>query len=400
MAFGISKPRCSPIAIDFGADRLKVMQIVPSDPPQLVAAAAATIPGDVRSDTAGRMAFLGDALKRLLKAQPFRGRRVICSIPAFQTLIQHVEVPRVDGSDLTQQIGLHMLERFSADPNKLVIRPIEVAQHQRNGTPVQEVVVQAASRDIVMGYIKLAETAKLEVVGMHPEPTAIIKCFEHTFSRREEDHRRVACYIDIGSATTKVVIAEGFRVAFAKSIQVGAGHVIQAIADQAGLSFDEARQAQQDAVADTLPAMQPAGPSSDSPTGRERRVNVIEHRTTGLAALDATVQTADAAAAPGPDPEAEMVDAITDELRLSLRHYHAVCPDKPVERLVFLGGHARQTGVCQAIAKAVRTAAQLGDPFARLVRIGAAKAATGVNLNEPQPGWAVPFGLCYCEANL
>ena len=56
--------------------------------------------------------------------------------------------------------------------------------------------------------------------------------------------------------------------------------------------------------------------------------------------------------------------------------------------------------MCQSLAKKAHIAAQLGDPFARLVRIGGAKMAPGVNLDEPQPGWAVPYGLCHSEANL
>ena len=50
MAFGFTKTKFSPIAIDFGSDSLKLLQIIPTDPPQLVAAASSTIPEHARTD--------------------------------------------------------------------------------------------------------------------------------------------------------------------------------------------------------------------------------------------------------------------------------------------------------------------------------------------------------------
>ena len=52
-----SKTRYSPIAVDFGADSLKLLQVIDSDPPQLVGAAAMELPEETRNDPAARRAF-------------------------------------------------------------------------------------------------------------------------------------------------------------------------------------------------------------------------------------------------------------------------------------------------------------------------------------------------------
>ena len=92
MAFGWSKNRYSPIGVDLGADSMKLLQVIPTDPPQLVAAAAAELPPESRSNPPARQAFILERLKDLLKSQPFKGRRAILTIPAYQTLVQHLQV--------------------------------------------------------------------------------------------------------------------------------------------------------------------------------------------------------------------------------------------------------------------------------------------------------------------
>ncbi|NBC11656.1 MAG: pilus assembly protein PilM [Planctomycetes bacterium] len=401
MAFGLNKAKFSPIAIDFGADSLKLLQVVPGEPPQLVAAAAVTIPGEARAEKSARLSFLGSALRQLLKAQEFRGRRAICSIPAFQTMVQHVELPRAEAGDPQQQLNLHLMERFNVDPARLVIRTAHVGQRQQNGATMREVLCLAAPRDVVMSYIRIAEEAKIEVVGMHSEPPAIVKGFEQLYNRRADDQKQVRCFIDIGAATTKVVIAQGHTMVFAKTINAAGDHLTHQLAEARSLTFDEARSSRTNEGVGIAP---PPGlaPSDESPTGRERRVNAIEHRETGLAVLDArpASQTEPEPEAATPKHPEETLEILTDELKMCVRHYNSMHGDRPIDRLVFLGGEARHTATCQAIARQLRIAAQLGDPFARLVRIGGAKHAPGVNLDEPQPGWAVPFGLCHSEANL
>ena len=55
MAFGWTKTSGSlPIAVDFGFDRLKLLQVTRGDPPQLVAAGAAQVPDEARHDPAAR----------------------------------------------------------------------------------------------------------------------------------------------------------------------------------------------------------------------------------------------------------------------------------------------------------------------------------------------------------
>jgi hypothetical protein len=96
------------------------------------------------------------------------------------------------------------------------------------------------------------------------------------------------------------------------------------------------------------------------------------------------------------DPS-ETLDCLLDELQLCIRYHQGVFPSRPIEKLVFLGGESLHVSTCQRIARTLRIGAQLGDPLARLMRMNPDKGSAGLDLRRPQPGWAVPLGLCLSD---
>jgi type IV pilus assembly protein PilM len=376
MALGFSKPRHSPIAIDFGSDSLKLLQLSLTDPPQLVASASAVLPEGARTDAGARMAFLSDALRNLLKSHPFKGRRAICSIPAFQTLIQHLELAKAEHEDFDAQIGLHLIQRFNVDPNRMVVRNHCVGKVVRDGTTMQQVVCIAARRDAVMRYIELANRCKLEVVGMHSEPIALVRAQPRLTG--EPDGGGVVCNIDIGAGLTKLVIAHGRELAFAKTVHAAGDHLTRELAQRQGVSFDQARQ---DRGRKPQPASAVAGAGTPGAAGE---------------ALPSPGTGSDDGCAPPSDT----IESLVDELRMSIRYYQSIFPERPILKLMFLGGESQDVSLCQAVARSVRLAAQLGDPFDGIDTSTEPAASSAFDTTRPQPGWAVPLGLCFSEANL
>ncbi len=442
MILGLGRTRYSPIAIDFGADAIKLLQLIPGDPPQLVAAATEPVPPQFRADPAGRNACHVELLKRLLKQHPFKGRRAICSIPTSHTLIQHIQVAKAENeAALDEQVRQHLRQRMNVDPTRMVIRHFNVGTVVREGSSKQEVICIAASREAVMRHIESAHRAKLDVVGMHAEPMALLRAFGHLY-RRAEDAERTTMFIDLGAVTTKVVIAHGSQMVFAKTIHAAGDHLTRAYARRKKLEFAAARKQRIADTADT-PRREAAGPGpaiDNSPVAGETSLAGSGRAGTGFALLDsvpaeddgddgisltggsgggtatATAPAAATATAPlmgsaartggggGGDDDAavydDVLDCMIDELQLAVRYHQSTFPGRAIEKLVFLGGESHHVELCQRLAKALRIAAQLGDPLARLVKKGQGSAASALDMRRPQPGWAVPLGLSLSEANL
>ncbi|MEM0913089.1 MAG: pilus assembly protein PilM [Planctomycetota bacterium] len=405
MPFGLSRSRPPVIGVDFGADRVKLVQVQPGDPHQLIGAAAAEMPLNSREAPADRLAFLAEALPQLLRKQPFKGRRAILSMPALHTIVQQLVVEIAPEASVDDQVADELQSRLGIDPHRTLVRHHEVPVPGRGNQ--REFVCLAAPRDAVMRYIDLARRCKLDIVGMYAEPQAILTAFDFMHRRAGDDQRAVA-YIDIGAASTKVVVSHGTTMVFAKAVPIGGDQFVREHARKQECGFAEARQnriAQANGQAAPAPAAAAVAEPEIKPARRSRLAALSPDpdlddmpplRHGSDAEMPERITRKQAPAGSG----SEALDCLIDEITLCVRHHTNSFPDVPLERLVFLGGEAGCTPTCQAIAKAVRTAAQLGDPLGRVTRKPRQKPTPGLDLREPQPGWAVPLGLSLSEPNL
>lgn len=411
MQLGWSRTRFSPIAVDFGADSVKLLQIIAEDPPRLVAAASVALQDEARTALAARKALLPEALRELLASQPFRGRRAICSIPAPQTIVQNFQIAGGDEVDLTAQVEQQLRQHLNVEPSRMVVRAVAAPAPPSAGR--QPVVCVAVARELVMRYVQIARRARLDVVGMHCEPLALVKAFRHLY-RRKDDVNRTTAFLDIGAATTKFVITHGTDVVVARIIHVGGDHFVREHAAAVGSTFAEARTARMAACAvpDRVPSVAAApvlaearagGGAHDAGGGvaaAERRGDVDPFLATGAATVvDAGPGAAAGLESTGP-AGGEALECLVDELKLCLRYHCQAFPDRPLEKVIFLGGESCGGHLCGLVAQSIGIDARRGDPLARLHRHAETKGPPGVDLRRTQPGWAVPMGLCLSETNL
>lgn len=391
MAFGMNKSRLTPIAIDFGVDTVKMMQVSTGETTQLIGAGALVVPENARKDSSARYTFLADAVKELVRQQPFKGKRVMCAIPAFQTFVNTFELQCGENDNIDQQVNLHLQTTMEMDPSRLVIRNQHVGSVIRDGVTRQRVNCIAANRAVVMRYLEIAAAAKLEVVGMHSEPICIAKCFSELYKLREEDKTEARCFVDIGAASTKLVIIRDQDILLARNIPVAGDELTKRHAREHRMDFSDAR----------LARLREAGnPLAANP------FRVGEHQQSELSVALATEdETSDPrerglVVKPGiTDHDDEMLDRLVDGIRLSVRYHDSVCTEAPVQRVVLLGGEAQHQSVAQTIAHEFGIPTFVGDPMARVMRTPGLQPLN-LDSNQPQPGWAVPLGLCLCEANL
>ena len=433
-------PSGNPIGVDFGSDSLRMAQVEPADGEyRLVAAASADVPAQMRQDPTARLNFYADTVRDLLASGNFRGKRAILSLPAASTFIQHLRMPKLEEEELRKALPWEARGKLPIDPSHAVLRHIVAGEIYQDSEQKNEIILMAASREVVNQLLAAAAKAKLDVVGMNVEAKAIVDCFTHIY-RRKTDGEACTCFVDIGSSGTRAIIAKAGQILFARSIPIGGEHFNRAVANGLKISLEDARVLRIKLC--SVQAQAAAHPAAEQPAPQQRRQvaapagrqpqaesQSLEQafpllgaamaksagKTTARAGGAATAHApaaqgrAPAAHAPvsydGPGGELgekarlveqalrEPLGKLIEELDLCRRYHETTFHSKPLDRLVFIGGEARHRGLCQQIARSMSLAASVGDPLVRMGRTSDVGVESGIDRRQPQPSWSVAIGL-------
>jgi type IV pilus assembly protein PilM len=387
-------PRANPIGVDFGSDSLRMAQVAVHDGEhELIAAASCDVPSHVRNSPTARIQWFAEAARDLLAQGNFKNRQAVLSLPAAGMFIQHLRMPRVDEETLTKSLPFEARGKLPIDPSHCLMRHVVAGELFSEQDPRCEVIVMAAPREMVNQFLNAAASARLDVTGMNVEPMVLIDCFTHVY-RRKVDQDVVTFYVDIGAVGSRAIIARGTGIMFARNIMIGGDHFTRAVAAAAGVGFDEAKLMRIQAATGVVGDDKKPAPASGTAASSASTDNSF--------ALLSNVSSKDAAtAAPaarstrhaGEQACLEPLNKLIEELNLCRRYHEATFPNKPVEKLVFVGGEARQRWMCQYIARSMQLAAQIGDPMVRMGRTTEVGIESGLDRRQPQPGWAVALGL-------
>jgi len=400
---GLQRPAGAPIALDFGSSSLKVLQISGEETPSLVTAGCVPTPENLLHNVKRRLEHQFEELPRLIGSLPLKGRRAVCAIPSALTFCKHVQLARQDGMPAEVLADSMLTEQLGRDASTLVRRLIEVSEAERGVGAKAEYICLATGREIVEKLMKSLKAARLEAVGMHSEFESVLRAFAH-LNRRETDKQRATLYLDLGSAQTRVCIAHGQTLVFARIINVGGLALDECLAKEMACTLEQARQSRL-AMADPSQfsiarAPEPARTGAPATGGGGLMVEDDRRISATPPGFTADVRSAPPRApAPAGASLREPLEILTDEIGMCVRYHDEMFRQTRVSNIVFVGGEARHHGLCQHIARTLRMSAQIADPLARVARSGQEKVV-GVDLRQPQPGWAVAVGLCQSPTDL
>lgn len=340
-------PDALPIGVDFGSSSVKLAQVRPSEPAgyDLVATAVADVPAPCRHKPAMRRRFLSETLRDLVTTQGFTGTDCILSLPAGETFVQPIRLPKSATADMDGAIRAEIADQVPFAIDSAIVRHILAEEVYEAGEAKQEVIVVAAAEATVHEYLSVVRKAKLEPVGVDVEPLAIVECFARLFEG--EGGGQTVLFVDIGEDTTQVVLARGTKVFFIRNLPTGGRQLVEAVAAAKNISPGQAWEMR-------------------------------------LAALRA-------GSSPASDAETEQmlagpISALSSELTQCLRYCESVFKNESVERAVFLGGQAYDRTLCQSIARRMNLPAQIGDPLLQIHRDSEVQT-------PPEPRLAVAVGL-------
>jgi type IV pilus assembly protein PilM len=354
MGLRIMKHKSLPIGVDLGSSTLKMAQLRTCEHGlELLAAGSAKIPYEIRGHSRRRLHFLSGKIRSLLRSGGFQGRQAILSMPAPAIFLRPVKIPISLTNQMEQAIRGELRDKLPYPVEQAVIRHILAGTVYVNGKEMQERIVAVISEHDLRDYMKMARGAGLDLIGANIEACAIVECFSRLF-RRASDDTRTTLFIDIGSASTQVVLTCGQQLVFARNLPVGGHTQDQAVAEALQIPIEQAHR-----IGAKLLASQEHSEAEDEL----------------FRLLDAKIRE------------------IAEEITHCLRYCESSFRSHAIDRVIFVGGQAHNRRLCQSIAERLNLPAQVGDPMAGVRLARTAIKPVGLDPRKPQPSWAVAIGL-------
>ncbi len=298
---------------------------------------------------------VGAAIKRLWRETGFSTKKVIVGVGSQRVVMRPTEMPAMSDADLRSAIEFQAQELVPI-PLEDAILDYQVLERflDAEGAERLKVLIVAAQKGLVNGLLGAVAEAGLEVSLVDLVPFALLRSLADVsgFADLEPGASGAEAIVSIGAGITTVVVHEFGIPRFLRTMVMGGQEVTQAIADEFGITLEQA---------ESLKRRAGLGIEGDPPLEQVRTV------------------------------VARRAMTMVDEINGSLEFYSTQPDSVPLRRIVLIGGGRRLAGISSRLAERTGVPVVIGAPFARF-EIGST-GLTPEQLREAEDLSAVALGL-------
>ncbi|MFW2514318.1 type IV pilus assembly protein PilM [Demequina sp. SO4-13] len=315
------------IAIDVGATTVRVAEVEmrggsdPRDGSTLTAYAERPIPvGVVRDGAIEEPGTFASVVKEAVNAAKVSAKKATIAVGHPSVVVREVDVPAQSIDKVRESLAFHVQDSLpmSIDDALLDFYPTQDLEGQ--GGPMLRGLLVASPRELVRGVIAAMEGTGVGLSHVDHSAFALWR----SGCRGELMNANVAL-VDVGAASTKVVISQQGRPRLVRVLPQGGLDATKAISSAfKGTSVDaEALKRQIGMNTNVSPEQRPVA-----------------------------------------DAVAHVMGPLVDSIRNTLVYFASSNPGAGAERIVLTGGGAYLSGFGQALSSATRLPVMIGDPFA------------------------------------
>ncbi|HSX14519.1 MAG TPA: type IV pilus assembly protein PilM [Candidatus Saccharimonadales bacterium] len=221
--------------LDIGETAIRIVQLRRSgSKPSLVSYGDAPLSvGAVRSDSTADVGKLGQAVAQLVKDLRLTTKNVVAGLPASKVFASIITTPKLSEAELAKAIPLQA--------DQYIPMPIDQVKVDWSvlGPGVTEneleVLLVAAPKTITDKYLRILETAGLEVMALEINSTALYRALVPPTSP-------AVLVLDMGSIASDLAIIHEHSPRLIRSISVGGQTLVKAASQSLGLDDAQAEQ--------------------------------------------------------------------------------------------------------------------------------------------------------------
>lgn len=320
--FSLSLAKAQPLSIglDIGSHSVKICEFTRTAKGgyRLLSLGSALMPPDALEDgalldpdaVAKVISNLADNLK-------IKGRKVAFSVSGYSVIVKKINLEVMTEEELDKHIHEEAEQYIPFDIDDVYL-DVQDLHTNTTGEERTDVMLVAAKREVVDGYLNMLRMAGLKPVVVDVDAFALENAFEANFGLSDN-----VALIDIGASKMNINIISNGISTLARDVVLGSRQLTEQIQSRLDLPYEEAEAVKTGA--------QPAG---------ELQADLERLFT-------------------------EVCRQWVTEVKRALDFYASNYPDAPIDKIVLSGGGARVAGLADFFHKETGIAAETFNPFAR-----------------------------------
>ena len=342
------------VGIDIGSTSVRAVEVEGATKarPSVVRFHEVALPsGAAKSGEVLETHTVASALKKLWSSGGFKSKDVVLGMGNQRVIARDLVMPKMSLTQIREALPFQVQDMLPMPVSEALLDFYPISEAEGDNGPVVNGLLVAAVKQSVLANVDAALLAGLTPVEVDLIPFALSR-----LQARSHGGPGTIAIVDVGSATTNVVIIIGGVPQFVRIIPAGGNDATLAIA--MSLEIEES-------IAENAKRALGLSPSAVNPEHRP----ILEH-----------IHRA----------SAELLNSI----RNTLSYFDNTHQVANVERIVLSGGGARLVGFAGALQELTRTEVVLSDPFATL---NVSKSVGGQS-PETRDSMSVALGLALGSA--
>jgi type IV pilus assembly protein PilM len=351
------------VGLDIGSSGIRAAEFTVGKRPSLRTFTSVPLPpGTVRAGVVTDTDALVEALKTLWAEGKFKSRSVVLGLANTSILVRQMDLDWMPAADFAKALRYQVEDALpmpvdDANLDYHLLEEVEVPGEDDEPRRISRVLLVAAAREMVDGFVHAVHQAGLRPVSVDIIPFALVRA---TCSGTEPGAAAEAI-VDIGFDTVKVVVHQGGQPRYVRMIpDLGSDAITRALQARYDWTWEDAERTK---VKAALP---------------------------GFADADAATPTADGLDHPAQRVIAAEVETLVAEVRTTLDFFRDAGDEPSVLSRVLLTGAGTRLGGLRELMEE-----RLGVPVGRLDVRDRIRAPRRARMTEDeQIALAIPAGLC------
>ena len=340
-----AKKEAYPLGLDIGSHAIKICQVARSgDDFKLVSLGSSKLPeGAVEDGILQEPEEVARIITNLIKNLKLKEKRVAISISGYSVIVKKINLSVMEEKDLDEYIQTEVGQYIPFDIEDVYL-DYQDLQTNTEDYDRTDVMLVAAKKEVVDGYLSMLQSAGLKVVIVDIGGFALENIYDANYSLDEN-----VALVDVGATKMSInIVSQGISV-LARDVVVGSRQLTDQIQNRFGITSEEAE-------------------------GLKMGYEPVEEKQKDLDEIFANTCTQWAL-----------------ELKKAIDLYYTNNPDMALNKIILSGGGSRVQGLDQFFAEEIGLEVESLNPFLKIQTDN--KNIDQEYLNYIGPEMAIALGL-------